>query len=223
MPIYCPKCGTQNLDWAQTCQQCSAPLPQRPPGGQVYGETPQQSPAQPQAPYQQQPSPWGAPYSGYQQPGVGAAPANYARIGKRLVAHILDSLLGGVGALPGIIVIFIGVGLAGATSGSRGEPDAASMMFIFLGYGLVFIGALAVWLYNTYLLGRDGASLGKRWMGITVLDPNGQPLGFGKAFLRELVKAVLGNVCLILLLWPLWDNEKQGLYDKLFSTHVYEA
>jgi uncharacterized RDD family membrane protein YckC len=96
-------------------------------------------------------------------------------------------------------------------------------MFLFLGYGVAAIGVLAVWLYNIYLLGRDGASLGKRWMGVKVLDPSGQPLGFGKAFLRELVKYVVGNVCVILLLWPLWDNEKQGLYDKLFSTHVYEG
>jgi len=25
------------------------------------------------------------------------------------------------------------------------------------------------------------------------------------------------------LLWPLWDDQKQGLQDKIFSTHVYEA
>ena len=94
---------------------------------------------------------------------------------------------------------------------------------MILGYMLAFAGALGLGLYNIYLLGRDGASLGKRWMKIKVLDPSGQPLGFGKAFLRELVKNVVGNVCFILLLWPLWDQEQQGLYDKVFSTHVYDA
>lgn len=222
MPIYCPKCGTQNLDWAQTCQQCSAPLPQRAAGGQVYGEPAQQPYGQPQAP--QQPAPWGPPYGGYQQAGFGAPPANYAGIGKRFVAHILDGLLGLLAALPGIVVVFIGFAIAGAGGASRSDgPEAAGLLFAFLGYGLVFVGALGVWLYNIYLLGRDGASLGKRWMGVKVLDPAGQPLGFGKAFLRELVKNLVGNVCFILLLWPLWDQEKQGLYDKLFSTHVFEA
>ena len=87
----------------------------------------------------------------------------------------------------------------------------------------MFAGYFGVWLYNIYLLGRDGSTLGKRWMKIKVLDPQAQPLGFGKAFLRELVKLVLGNACFILLLWPLWDQEKQGLWDKVFSTHVYNA
>jgi uncharacterized RDD family membrane protein YckC len=60
-------------------------------------------------------------------------------------------------------------------------------------------------------------------MKIKVLDANAQPLGFGKAFLRELVKAVLGNLCFLLYLWPLFDEQKQGLHDKIFGTHVYEA
>jgi len=78
-------------------------------------------------------------------------------------------------------------------------------------------------LYNVYLLGRDGATLGKRWMNIKVLDANLQPLGFGKAFLRELVKGILGNLCFLLYLWPLFDDQKQGLYDKMLGTHVYEG
>lgn len=80
-----------------------------------------------------------------------------------------------------------------------------------------------MWIYNIYLLGRDGATLGKRWMKIKVLDQNNQPLGFGKAFLRELVKGILGNLCFLLYLWPLFDDQKQGLHDKILSTHVYEA
>lgn len=95
---------------------------------------------------------------------------------------------------------------------------------MFLAYGLMFLGAIALWLYNCYLLGRDGSTLGKRLMKIKVLDAQGQPLGFGKAFLREIVKHALASVsCSILLLWPLWDDQKQGLQDKIFGTHVYDA
>ncbi|HXG67419.1 MAG TPA: RDD family protein [Blastocatellia bacterium] len=175
-------------------------------------------------------------YGGYQQPGYGGyppqggygyggAPArSYAGVGKRFVAHLLDGLVGFVGAIPGFILIFLGILTAGA--GSSGGSDAASgfgVLLVLFAYLLLFVGVFGVWLYNVYLLGRDGASLGKRWMGIKVIDPSGQPLGFGKAFLRELVKMVVGNICGLLLLWPLWDQEKQGLYDKLFSTHVYDA
>jgi uncharacterized RDD family membrane protein YckC len=88
---------------------------------------------------------------------------------------------------------------------------------------LIFAGTIILWLFNIYLLGRDGSTLGKRWLKVKVLDPAGQPLGFGKAFLRELVKQLLGGLCFLLYLWPVFDKEKQGLWDKLFNTHVYDA
>jgi uncharacterized RDD family membrane protein YckC len=153
-------------------------------------------------------------------------------VGKRFVAALLDGLLVCVGMLPGwVVIIIVMVGAAAESSGRPGSQpsDAASAAIglgVVAGYGLLLVGYLIVWLYNIYLLGRDGATLGKRWMKIKVLDPQGQPLGFGKAFLREIVKGIVGGIpCIgwVLLLWPLWDAEKQGLYDKLFSTHVYDA
>lgn len=162
-------------------------------------------------------------YGGYGAP----PPMQYADVGKRIFAYIIDGLLGGLAALPGIILIILGGVTAASQADSSGrirdEAAGAFVGLIFLGYGLIFLGAIAFALYNIYLLGRDGATLGKRWMKIKVLDPQGQPLGFGKAFLRELVKYALANVCPLLLLWPLWDQEKQGLWDKIFQTHTYNA
>lgn len=221
MPIYCPKCGTQNFDWAQSCQQCSAPLPGR---GQQPGQPSGgfQQPGYQQPGYQQQRTdPFGAPFSS--SASFGAPPANYASVGRRFVAHLLDGLVGLCAAIPGIFLFIIGAVLSGAGAGPRGEPNPAGVVLFLLGYLVIGVLALAVFLYQCYLLGRDGATLGKRWMGMKVLDANNEPLGFGKAFLRELVKHVIGNVCFLLWLWPIWDQEKQGLYDKLFATHVYDA
>jgi uncharacterized RDD family membrane protein YckC len=130
-----------------------------------------------------------------------------------------------LGALPGFILFIVGVGFAASSSGTRGAEslEAGAVGMVILSYGLIFLGILAVWLYLCYQLGRDGATFGKKMMKIKVLDQQGQPLGFGKAFLRELVKYVLGSACFLLLLWPLWDEQKQGLQDKIFSTHVYDA
>jgi len=172
---------------------------------------------------------YGAPPQGYGAPGGYQAPPQYAYagMGKRFLAALLDGLLVCLGTIPGWIIFGIAVAGAASTADAQGrirdEAAGAFVGLIFLGYAAIFVCALIIWLYNVYLLGRDGASLGKRWMKIKVLDPNGQPLGFGKAFLRELVKGLLGNLCIFLYLWPLFDNEKQGLWDKLFSTHVYEA
>jgi len=155
---------------------------------------------------------------------VGAA---YASIGKRILAHIIDGFIVGLGAIPGVILMFVGVGLAASTSSPSGrlsDDAAAGAVGIFLlAYAVIFLGVIALWLYNCYLLGKDGATIGKRLMKVKVLDAQGQPLGFGKAFLREIVKQALGGFCFILLLWPLWDEQKQGLQDKMFGTHVFDA
>jgi uncharacterized RDD family membrane protein YckC len=123
--------------------------------------------------------------------------------------------------------MFVGVGLAASTSTPSGrlsdDAAAGAVGIILLAYAVIFLGVIALWLYNCYLLGRDGATIGKRLMKVKVLDAQGQPLGFGKAFLRELVKQALGGFCFILLLWPLWDEQKQGLQDKMFGTHVFDA
>ncbi|MCI0489783.1 MAG: RDD family protein [Blastocatellia bacterium] len=216
---FCPRCGTQANDWDPFCQQCSSPLPNR-PSSPPYG-------SQPPAPQPQPPSPpsYNAPeYGGYQQPvygggyGAAAPTGSYAGVGKRFAAVFIDGLLVSAAGLPGIIIFFIGAAMAGSRS-----TEEIGAIFGFLGWLLAIAGYLGLFIYNIYLLGRDGATLGKRWMKIKVIDNTGQPLGFGKAFLRELVKSVVGNVCFILLFWPLWDQEQQGLYDKLFDTHVYDA
>ena len=171
-------------------------------------------------------------YGGYQPqppPGGYGAPmgAQYASILNRILAHIIDGFIVGLGCLPGVILMVLGGVLAAgsaSTNSSAGDGMAAGAMgIIFLAYAAIFVGVIALWLYNIYLLGRDGATLGKRIMKIKVLDPQNQPLGFGKAFLREIVKQALGGFCFILLLWPAWDEQKQGLQDKIFSTHVYAA
>jgi uncharacterized RDD family membrane protein YckC len=140
---------------------------------------------------------------------------------------ILDSLIIGVGTVPGWIVFTIAMAGAVSTADSRGhlsdDAGAVAGLGLFAGWALIFIGAAVIWFYNIYLLGRDGATLGKRWMKIRVQTADGMPLGFGKAFLRELVKQILGSLCFLLYLWPLWDAEKQGLHDKVSGTHVVAA
>src|SRR5262249_44322250 len=146
-----------------------------------------------------------------------------------IVAVILDGLIGLVAEIPGFILMGIAGGMAQSSAvSSRGHmsDDAAAgfVGMVFLGYGVAILGGLGVAIYNIYLLGKRGSTLGKGWMKIKVVDQYGQPLGFWKAFARELIKGLLASVsCGILLLWPLWDKDKQGLWDKVFDTNAYEA
>ena len=201
-------------------------------GGAVQGAEPWQQPPQsttnplPTAPFypQAQPPAYSAPPPvwAYQQRAPLARPSvpsrNYADVGNRLGAAVLDALLEIGAMVPGFVMMMVGGAMAGPNP-DPSRPTPAADAVIGVGLALFFAGALAVWLYNVYLLGRDGASLGKRWMKIKVTDA-GNRLGFGKALLREICKRLIGSVCFILLLWPLWDREKQGLYDKIVGTHV---
>lgn len=202
MAIFCPICGTQNNDWTQACGQC---------GTALSGTGFNQQQAQYQQPYQQ-------PYqqAGYMAQGYSGSMGTHAAIGKRFLSQLIDGLISFVGALPGFLVVMIG-GIVGGNDGG-----GIAVLMILFGYLLIFVGAIGVLVYQAYLLGRDGATIGKKIMKIRVLGANGQPLGFGKALLREFVKGLLGQICGLLFLYPLVDKDKQALYDKIFNSNVWE-
>ncbi len=217
MPVFCPQCGSQNRDDARFCTRWATPLKPT-AGGQPatpYGPQPGQPPPyQPGMPVQstyQVPAyqPSYADQSAYSALAVGS----YAGIGSRFGALFIDGAIGAVIQLPGHIIF-------GATSES-GEIGVAALG------GLValifFLAAVAFFFYNVYLLGRDGATIGKKVLKLRVLDQTGRPLGFGRALLRELCKFISALPCYLGFLWAIWDAEKQAWHDKIMSTHVYDA
>lgn len=53
------------------------------------------------------------------------------------------------------------------------------------------------------------------------MDENtGQPIGTGRAFLRDLAHALDGIPFYLGYLWPLWDAKRQTFSDKVCSTVV---
>ena len=88
MPVFCPKCGAQNDDFAQSCLQCQAVLPAI--SGQPYqAQTDYQQPYQPSYEPIQPPTPM------YGQPMV--QDWKTAGADKKVVAGILGILIGGLG------------------------------------------------------------------------------------------------------------------------------
>jgi uncharacterized RDD family membrane protein YckC len=71
--------------------------------------------------------------------------------------------------------------------------------------------------YFTYFHGRTGQTPGDAALSIRVVDVRdhrGQPIGYGRAFIRWLVSIVSFLVFLLGYLWMLWDSEKQTWHDK---------
>lgn len=87
------------------------------------------------------------------------------------------------------------------------------------------IGYIIWWLI---VLGR-AQTPGKQIVGIQVVKDTGEPVGWGYMFLREFViKGLLGGFLssfagiyfVVDHIWPLFDDDKQTLHDKMVSTLV---
>jgi uncharacterized RDD family membrane protein YckC len=190
---------------------------QQPGGQQPFGQ-PQPGQAPPpygqQAPYGQpaqfgQQAPYGQPAPFGQQGNPFGPPQNYASWGQRALGWLID--------FGPIFVLYI---IAG---GFAAALDAVGILYLVGGLGWVaWIG----WsIYNRWIQqGNTGQSLGKRIAKIKLVRAdNGQPVGTGVAFLRDLAHFVDNVICYVGWLWPLWDDKAQTLADKIVGTVVVQA
>ena len=136
----------------------------------------------------------------------------YADFWARFGAHILDNLINVGVMILGIIMI------AGGFSSGNGIVGGFALMFAILGYfGFLF--------YNhIYLVGEKGASLGKKAVGLQIVNEKGKNIGMGMAFVRILVKdlcflfSLMGAILYIVPL--LAGDKKQSLGDLAASSYV---
>jgi uncharacterized RDD family membrane protein YckC len=212
---------------------------QQPPP--TYGQPPpaygEQLPAYGQQPAAYGEQPWsGAPVaqpwdnSAYGTPMAGALPKEaYASWGQRVGAYLIDFGIFFVLAIIAGIVIAVGA----SRSSSSYDPATSATATHFdplVGIGyllliLVVLAQLAFTIWNRWVrAGRTGMSIGKERMGIKLVGvESGAPIGGGKAFLRDFVRGLIGYVPivpLVDLLFPLWDDKRQTLTDKIMSTVV---
>lgn len=90
---------------------------------------------------------------------------------------------------------------------------------------LALAALVATLLYHTLLIGRSGQTLGKKAVGVRVVDAsNGTVIGTGRALGRYLFAMFIsGNICALGYLWAIWDGRKQTWHDKVVSSVVVEA
>ena len=90
---------------------------------------------------------------------------------------------------------------------------------------LVSLGAFGFGLYNAYLNGETGQSVGKKMQGIKVISQEtGQPIGGGMGIARGLCHIVDGIICFFGYIYGLFiDKDKQTIADKIIKTVVVKA
>jgi uncharacterized RDD family membrane protein YckC len=130
--------------------------------------------------------------------------------------------------IPGAILATIVIGAA------VGDDDSSWWAIVGSAALAILVFALLSLVYAPLLMmrrgPRNGQTLGKQMIGITVVRDNGQPLGFGYSALREVVvkNLAVGIASSIIPFipwfldnfWPLWDDQNRALHDMAVQTHV---
>ncbi|MDQ3573840.1 MAG: RDD family protein [Actinomycetota bacterium] len=148
---------------------------------------------------------------------------------KRLVAVIVDGLILGVPLMILYIILVAGRISQTTIDPVTGEIETSAGLFggAFLLFFLVAAAANLAY-YGLMNGGPDGQTVGKKVMKIQVRDADsGGPIGVGRGVGRAAIPSVAGALCgLIALvdgLWPLWDDKRQALHDKVANSVVVDA
>jgi len=126
-----------------------------------------------------------------------AAAQELADFWSRFAAFLLDSVIVGF-SFPFLAGLLFG---AGAGSGA----------FVLL----LFLYAAYFWMGNGL-----GGTLGKRIVGLAVVDERGETPGLTRGLVRYLVSIVSALAFYLGYFWMIWDAQKQTWHDKAAGTHV---
>lgn len=226
---FCPKCGAAQERAGAFCAQCGQSLAAPPPlpaqDGTVQPPVAPTPPLPPQAPSMPVPpqAPPTTPYPPHMSPPVSptnvepppAAPqyttvveVNYpkAGIGSRLLAAIVDGLIGGLSLLPGAIIMSIN-------------------NLEFIGGFLMLLGGCWSIFYGYCKDGfANGQSYGKRMNGLMVVKlSNNEPCGKGLSILRVLPFMIPYIGGLVEIIMTLVMDRGRRLGDRLAGTQVIEV
>lgn len=190
----------------------------QPNAGWQYGAPPQGVP-----PY------WGPtnPYPGIPE---GATQDYFASWGRRAVALITDAFIPTL--LFGILVLGMGLWF---NSTVGGVTEDSVVGYVFLGLALYLVGLMIVTLLALAIqfycfarkLPRRGQSFGKQAVGVRIERIDGTELRVSDFWMRHfvpnLIGAATGGIFFIVdYAWPLFDDRRQALRDKMADTIVVD-
>ncbi|MFI5736424.1 RDD family protein [Kribbella sp. NPDC051587] len=227
--------------------QAQPPVQDRP----VYGQPgPQQQPP-PQYGQSAYPAYSQTQQQGYGYPGQNrfATPDGQPLSGwwRRVGARVIDNILVFFLSLPltgyfwwrylDIYMDNIDHQMKGSTPPSISEAMSSSLEAIAWTIPATLLMAAVMFGYEYLMLTKKGATIGKMALGIAVRerDVAGKPssaavakragCGFVLSLLGAipLIGSIVGLVGLLNYLWPLWDDKKQALWDKIAGTNVVRS
>ena len=133
----------------------------------------------------------------------------YAGFWRRVWAGLIDAGLEIVGALVLTGLVYLVLAAVGRSMGTAHESTAYIS-------GLIFIPILAVgaWLYSAFSeSSRHRATLGKRLLGLQVVNTSSGQLTFGQASVRHFMKFLSLFTAGVGFMMAGWTKRRQALHD----------
>ncbi|HAX90752.1 MAG TPA: hypothetical protein DCY07_00890 [Rhodospirillaceae bacterium] len=156
-------------------------------------------------------------------PSSAAQPARldvrYGSFTARLLALIIDRLL--ISAT--LLVIFIPLGIVASIGGLFVMPQL-SIVQGTVAPSLWLLSIVLDWLYFAVMeSGERGATFGKRFMSVKVLNDRGERLTFARASLRYFSKILSALPFMLGFVMAIFTQKKQALHDFIAETVVVKV
>lgn len=150
------------------------------------------------------------------------ATATFSTWGRRAAAWLIDVSI----AVPFLIGAVVAFAAADAADGNSVNPESS----LWIVGALLMLSILGVAFVNSVIVqGLTGRSLGKRVVGTKLIrGDTGEAAGIVRVLVRGFLAALLGNLTagiyyLIDVTFPLWDDKRQRVSDKLVGTYVIDV
>ncbi len=142
-----------------------------------------------------------------------AGALRFAGFWVRFGAYFLDGIILGIVSMA--INLAFGFGMAGF-----GGQNNLGAGFSLLSIGVIILKLFTGLSYETFMIGKYGATLGKMACKIQVVTPEGFKVTYGRAAGRYFAKIVSSFTCLIGFIMAGFDSEKRALHDRMCNTRV---
>jgi uncharacterized RDD family membrane protein YckC len=151
----------------------------------------------------------------------------YAGFWLRVAAYILDALIVGIpisivgGIVGGICGFSYGMSHPGSSSFLLTPDGSLNPTFIVMEVGLMTFSLLVKWLYFALQESSSAqATVGKRVLGLKVINLEGNRIGFGQASGRFFGKILSGMILCVGYMMAGFTERKQALHDMVAGTLV---
>jgi uncharacterized RDD family membrane protein YckC len=139
------------------------------------------------------------------------AAMNYAGFWIRVGAHIIDAII--MQVINVVLGLAFGISAASIARGGNAASITATGMFWLVSVSV----ALA---YDVGCVGTWGATPGKMACGLRIVTAEGYKVSYLRAFGRYFAKILSALACGIGFLMVAFDDQKQGLHDRICNTRV---